>query len=113
MQSNCYSISGVNDAEQFRIVVVLSLIVNYISCVHSRFIVLFSFANECCYMAVNVFQEALDVVHISKEDQQSVFAMLAAVLWLGDISFSVIDNENHVEAVTDEGKNFLKVKSKK
>ncbi|KAM3705761.1 hypothetical protein ACB098_03G102900 [Castanea mollissima] len=68
MQSNCYSISGVNDAEQFRIVV-----------------------------------EALDVVHISKEDQQSVFAMLAAVLWLGDISFSVIDNENHVEAVTDEG----------
>lgn len=67
-QSNCYSISGVNDAEQFRIVV-----------------------------------EALDVVHISKEDQQSVFAMLAAVLWLGDISFSVIDNENHVEAVTDEG----------
>lgn len=109
MQSNCYSISGVNDAEQFRIVVVLSLIVNYISCV----IVLFSFANEFCYMAVNVFQEALDVVHISKEDQQSVFAMLAAVLWLGDISFSVIDNENHVEAVTDEGKNFLKVKSKK
>ncbi|XP_030960204.1 myosin-1 isoform X1 [Quercus lobata] len=68
MQSNCYSISGVNDAEQFRIVV-----------------------------------EALDVVHISKEDQHSVFAMLAAVLWLGDISFSVIDNENHVEAVTDEG----------
>ncbi|XP_059445474.1 myosin-1 isoform X2 [Corylus avellana] len=67
-QSNCYSITGVNDAEQFRIVV-----------------------------------EALDVVHISKEDQQSVFAMLAAVLWLGNISFTVIDNENHVEAVTDEG----------
>ncbi|XP_062163646.1 myosin-1-like [Alnus glutinosa] len=67
-QSNCYSITGVNDAEQFRIVV-----------------------------------EALDVVHISKEDQQSVFAMLAAVLWLGNISFTVIDSENHVEAVTDEG----------
>ncbi|KAF5442954.1 hypothetical protein F2P56_035559 [Juglans regia] len=66
--SNCYSIGGVNDTEQFRIVV-----------------------------------EALDVVHISKEDQQSVFAMLAAVLWLGNISFTVIDNENHVEAVTDEG----------
>ncbi|KAG6708085.1 hypothetical protein I3842_06G062200 [Carya illinoinensis] len=66
--SNCYSIGGVNDTEQFRIVM-----------------------------------EALDVVHISKEDQQSVFAMLAAVLWLGNISFSVIDNESHVEAVTDEG----------
>jgi hypothetical protein len=38
--------------------------------------------------------------------------MLAAVLWLGDISFSVIDNENHVEAVTDEGKNFLELKVK-
>ena len=52
------------------------------------------------------FQEALDVVHISKEDQESVFAMLAAVLWLGNVSFTVIDNENHVQAVEDEGKNF-------
>lgn len=32
--------------------------------------------------------------------------MLAAVLWLGNISFTVIDNENHVQAVEDEGKNF-------
>ncbi|KAI4328583.1 hypothetical protein L6164_020923 [Bauhinia variegata] len=67
-QSNCYSISGVNDAEEFRIVT-----------------------------------EALDVVHIGKEDQENVFAMLAAVLWLGNISFTVIDNENHVQAVEDEG----------
>ncbi|KAI4313211.1 hypothetical protein L6164_026207 [Bauhinia variegata] len=67
-QSNCYSISGVNDAEEFWIVM-----------------------------------EALDVVHIGKEDQENVFAMLAAVLWLGNISFTVIDNENHVQAVEDEG----------
>ncbi|KAK7280632.1 hypothetical protein RJT34_25697 [Clitoria ternatea] len=67
-QSNCYSIAGVNDAEEFRIVM-----------------------------------EALDVVHISKEDQENVFAMLAAVLWLGNISFTVVDNENHVQAVEDEG----------
>ncbi|KAG5521654.1 hypothetical protein RHGRI_034024 [Rhododendron griersonianum] len=67
-QSTCHSISGVDDAEQFRIVT-----------------------------------EALDIVHVSKEDQESVFAMLAAVLWLGNISFTVIDNENHVEPVTDEG----------
>ncbi|KAL5543073.1 hypothetical protein UlMin_010783 [Ulmus minor] len=67
-QSNCFSITGVNDAEQFRTVM-----------------------------------EALDVVHISKEDQQSIFAMLAAVLWLGNISFNVIDNENHAEALEDEG----------
>ncbi|KAJ4710499.1 myosin 1 [Melia azedarach] len=67
-QSSCHSIMGVDDAEQFRIVL-----------------------------------EALDIVHVSKEDQESVFAMLAAVLWLGNVSFSVIDNENHVEAVADEG----------
>ncbi|KAJ0250323.1 Myosin-3 [Hirschfeldia incana] len=47
-------------------------------------------------------QEALDIVHVSKEDQESVFAMLAAVLWLGNISFSVIDNENHAEPEPDE-----------
>ncbi|KAK3012885.1 hypothetical protein RJ639_009235 [Escallonia herrerae] len=67
-QSDCYSIAGVDDAEQFRVV-----------------------------------QEALDVVHVSKEDQESVFSMLAAVLWLGNVSFTVIDNENHVEVVADEG----------
>uniref|UniRef100_A0A1D1Z2F8 Myosin-J heavy chain n=1 Tax=Anthurium amnicola TaxID=1678845 RepID=A0A1D1Z2F8_9ARAE len=47
--------------------------------------------------------EAMNVVHISKEDQHNVFAMLAAVLWLGNITFTVIDNENHVEVVQDEG----------
>lgn len=29
--------------------------------------------------------------------------MIAAVLWLGNISFLVIDNENHIEVVADEG----------
>ncbi|KAL1135171.1 hypothetical protein V6Z11_A12G156300, partial [Gossypium hirsutum] len=66
-QSNCYAITGMDDAEQFHIV-----------------------------------KEALDIVHVSEEDQESVFAMLAAVLWLGNISFNMIDNENHVEAVADE-----------
>ncbi|KAG2241874.1 hypothetical protein Bca52824_096281 [Brassica carinata] len=47
-------------------------------------------------------KEALDIVHVSKEDQESVFAMLAAVLWLGNVSFIIIDNENHVEPVADE-----------
>ncbi|XP_047330260.1 myosin-1-like [Impatiens glandulifera] len=67
-QSNCFSIPGVDDSEEFRVV-----------------------------------QEALDVVHVSKEDQEDVFAMIAAVLWLGNISFTVIDNENHVEPVENEG----------
>ncbi|KAL5101678.1 hypothetical protein RYX36_006005 [Vicia faba] len=67
-QSNCYSITGVDDAEEFRIVM-----------------------------------DALDVVHISKGDQENVFAILAAVLWLRNISFTVINNENHIQAVEDEG----------
>ncbi|XP_042053293.1 myosin-1-like isoform X1 [Salvia splendens] len=67
-QSNCFKISGVDDAEQFRIVL-----------------------------------DALDIIHVRKEDQDSVFAMLAAVLWLGNVSFTSVDSENHVEPVIDEG----------
>ncbi|KAL1832690.1 hypothetical protein ACET3Z_002341 [Daucus carota] len=67
-QSSCYSIPGVDDAKEFRVVT-----------------------------------EALDVVHVSKEDQESVFAMLSAVLWLGNVSFAAVDDENHVEPVNDEG----------
>uniref|UniRef100_A0A803LS01 Myosin-1-like n=1 Tax=Chenopodium quinoa TaxID=63459 RepID=A0A803LS01_CHEQI len=66
LESN-YTITGVDDAEQFRIVT-----------------------------------EALDVVHVTKDDQESAFAMLAAVLWLGNVSFTIIDNENHVEPLADE-----------
>lgn len=50
----------------------------------------------------HILMEALEIVQICKEDQENAFAMLAAVLWLGNISFSVMDNENHVEVVTDE-----------
>ncbi|KAL5097984.1 hypothetical protein RYX36_002311 [Vicia faba] len=64
-QSNCYSITGVDDAEEFCIVM-----------------------------------DALDVVHISKGDQENVFAILAAVLWLRNISFTVINNENHIQKLT-------------
>ncbi|KAK8493376.1 hypothetical protein V6N13_129244 [Hibiscus sabdariffa] len=46
--------------------------------------------------------EALDIVQICKEQQEQAFAMLAAVLWLGDISFQLIDDEHHVEAIADE-----------
>ncbi|XP_008802972.1 myosin-1-like isoform X1 [Phoenix dactylifera] len=46
--------------------------------------------------------EAMNVVHIKKDDQDAVFAILGAVLWLGNVSFTVIDNENHVEIVEDE-----------
>ncbi|KAI4333727.1 hypothetical protein L6164_018498 [Bauhinia variegata] len=47
-------------------------------------------------------KKALDVVRISKEDQDQVFKILTAILWLGNISFQVTDNENHVEVVDDE-----------
>jgi myosin-5 len=45
----------------------------------------------------------LDIVQISGENQMELFSMLAVVLWLGNISFSVIDNENHVEVDSNEG----------
>jgi len=48
-------------------------------------------------------QDALDTIQISKEDQMKLFSMLAAVLWMGNISFSVVDTENHVEVVSNEG----------
>ncbi|XP_010520892.1 PREDICTED: myosin-2-like [Tarenaya hassleriana] len=46
--------------------------------------------------------EAFDIVKIPKGDQDRTFALLATVLWIGNISFQVIDNENHVEVVADE-----------
>lgn len=52
----------------------------------------------------------MNVVHINKEDQQNVFSILAAVLWLGNITFTIIDNENHVEVVHDEGEIFFTTK---
>lgn len=45
----------------------------------------------------------MDALQISHEDQERVFKLLAAILWLGNISFEVIDNENHVTVVIDEG----------
>ncbi|CAN6323672.1 unnamed protein product [Urochloa humidicola] len=65
---------------------------------------------SCCYSIAGVddaqmfrtVTEAMHIVHISKEDQENVFAMVSAVLWLGDVSFTVIDNENHVEIIVDE-----------
>ncbi|XP_039013677.1 myosin-2-like isoform X2 [Hibiscus syriacus] len=46
--------------------------------------------------------EAMDIVQICKEEQEQAFAMLAVVLWLGNISFQVIDKENLLEASADE-----------
>lgn len=66
-QSGCLAINGVDDAQNFHILV-----------------------------------EALNTLKIFKEDQEHAFEMLAAVLWLGNISFHVIDTENHIEVVADE-----------
>ncbi|PPR96262.1 hypothetical protein GOBAR_AA24413 [Gossypium barbadense] len=52
------------------------------------------------------FMETLDIFQISKGEQDQAFAMLAAVLWLGNISFHAIDYENHVEASNDEGPRY-------
>lgn len=110
-QSNCYSITGVDDAEEFRIVTVYYFSLHNDDLHQYRFILYDIFISHELFNTVANFQDALDVVHISKGDQDNVFAMLAAVLWLGNISFTVIDNENHVQAVEDEGKNFHNMES--
>lgn len=46
--------------------------------------------------------EALGALGISHEDQERIFKLLAAILWLGNISFEVTDLENHVTVMTDE-----------
>ncbi|CAH9063182.1 unnamed protein product [Cuscuta epithymum] len=46
--------------------------------------------------------EALNRLEICQRDQLHAFQMISAVLWLGNISFEVIDNENHVEPVANE-----------
>ncbi|KAK4369123.1 hypothetical protein RND71_012915 [Anisodus tanguticus] len=46
--------------------------------------------------------EALNTVRISERDQEHAFQMIASVLWLGNITFQVIDNESHVEVVQCE-----------
>ncbi|KAE9616967.1 putative myosin ATPase [Lupinus albus] len=51
------------------------------------------------------FQEltkALDAVRVCEDDQELIFKMVAAILWLGNISFLVTDSENCIEVVDDE-----------
>ncbi|XP_074370056.1 myosin-2-like [Apium graveolens] len=45
--------------------------------------------------------EALNTIHMSEDDQGHAFEMLAAVLWMGNISFQ-LDSENYVEVLADE-----------
>lgn len=52
-------------------------------------------------------QEALEMVRIPRQDQEHAFAILAAVLWLGNILFRVTSHENHVEVVVDEGNFYV------
>ncbi|XP_055823148.1 myosin-2-like isoform X2 [Solanum dulcamara] len=54
-------------------------------------------AEEFCKL-----MEALNTVRISERDQEHTFQMIASVLWLGNITFQVIDNESHVEVVQSE-----------
>lgn len=75
-----------------------------------RFLVYCFYNQSVTYPLIFFFfpssQEALDIVRICKEDQEQVFSMLAAVLWLGNISFQVMD-DNHVEVLDDEGKIYI------
>ena len=48
-------------------------------------------------------QSAMNVVQISKEDREQAFEMLAAVLWIGNITFCVVEQDNHVTVDNHEG----------
>ncbi|KAK6946770.1 Myosin head, motor domain [Dillenia turbinata] len=50
----------------------------------------------------HMLMEAMDIVQISKEDQGHIFDLLAAVLWLGNISFNEVDTESCIEVALDE-----------
>ncbi|XP_015082008.1 myosin-2-like isoform X1 [Solanum pennellii] len=54
-------------------------------------------AEEFCKL-----MEALNTVRISERDQEHAFQMIASVLWLGNITFQVIDDESRVEVVQSE-----------
>ncbi|XP_022981361.1 myosin-2-like [Cucurbita maxima] len=51
----------------------------------------------------NILVEAFDTLQFTKEDQEHAFGLLAAVLWIGNITFQIIDSENnHVEVIANE-----------
>ena len=76
-QSNCLTIDRIDDSQKFhKLMVEMALLL----------------------------QEAFNTVQIPQEYQERALALLAAVLWLGNVSFEVIDNENHVDVVADEGR---------
>ncbi|PHU17414.1 hypothetical protein BC332_13109 [Capsicum chinense] len=47
--------------------------------------------------------KALNTLGISERDQEYAFQMVAALLWLGNITFQAIGNRNNVEVVQSEG----------
>ncbi|KAG0602597.1 hypothetical protein M758_10G025900 [Ceratodon purpureus] len=47
-------------------------------------------------------RNAMNVVQICEEDQEEAFELLSAILWLGNITFRVVENENHVVVEDNE-----------
>lgn len=51
----------------------------------------------------NCLQNALNVVQVCEEDQEQAFELLSAILWLGNVTFSVVEQENYVVIQDNEG----------
>jgi myosin-5 len=51
-----------------------------------------------------LLRRAMNVVQISNEDQEQAFEMLSAVLWLGNITFHIVDHDN---VIVDENEGKL------
>ncbi|KAL4566850.1 hypothetical protein LXL04_030975 [Taraxacum kok-saghyz] len=71
----------------------------------------YKFLNQSGCLKINGFDdahnfeklmEAFDIVGIRLEDLEHAFELLSAILWLGNISFTVTDEEEHVEVMADE-----------
>ncbi|CAK9208721.1 unnamed protein product [Sphagnum troendelagicum] len=54
-----------------------------------------------------LLRRAMNVVQISNEDQEQAFEMLSAVLWIGNITFHIVDHDN---VIVDENEGKLAVK---
>ena len=101
-QSGCLAIHDVVDAHKFESLKVFCTNRNAPYGLYLYVSLHVYLANPCRTFVA--YQEAFNTLRIHKESQEQIFEMLAAVLWLGNISFQVIDNENHIEVVDNEGK---------
>lgn len=64
-----------------------------------------------CNAQFHSLLNAMDIVGITKKDQEMIFAILAAILWLGNITFPILETDNascYHNAAVDNAAKLLK-----